>query len=80
MRSPTTHVPERWDEPDRIEVGLRAGMALHAENHGLVRQRVAGLVGNAPWKPSQPGWRVIFDDAGIAATMSWSVARWAVDA
>lgn len=68
-------------EHDRIEVGLRAAMAIKCENAGLYRQRTAFLRDGNSWQPptKRQGWR-IHTSGGMASYMSWAPFEWSADA
>lgn len=72
-----------WQEPDRIELGLRAAEAIKCENAGLTRQRMAVLNcrRRPPWcAPTDFGWEIHYGEDGMANKMTWGVPVWMPDA
>lgn len=68
-------------EADRIELGLRAAMAIKAENAGIYIQRTAFLRSDQEWMPPRAvgGWKIHYKD-GHASKMTWHWAGWSPDA
>lgn len=75
---PISNPPAR--EHDRIELGLRAAMAIKAENAGLYRQRAQFTKPGQPWMPPRRDRFHIHFSGGSPSHMTWSPSEWGADA